>query len=135
MKHQFIDAHRHRHDVRTLCHVLGVSTSGYYAACGRPPSARGQRQASLTARIRTIHTESRDTYGAPRVHVELAAQQIPCCKNTVARLMRQAEIVPKTVRRFRVGVKLLAVRRLLRQLRADLESALMRSGFRFRISQ
>src|SRR5450759_1890311 len=102
MKHQFIDAHRHRYGVRTLCQVLKVSASGYYAACGRPPSARTQRQASLTARIRTIHTESRDTYGAPRVHFELAVQGITCSKKTVARLMQQAEIVPKTVRRFRI---------------------------------
>ena len=102
MKHQFIDAHCHRYDVRTLCHVLGISASGYYAACGRPPSARTQRQALLTANIRAIHAVSRNTYGAPRVHFELAAQAIPCCKNTVARLMRRAQIVPKTVRRFKV---------------------------------
>ena len=102
MKHQFIDAHRHRHGVRTLCQVLKVSASGYYAACGRPPSARTQRQASLTAHIRVVHAVSRNTYGAPRVHFELAAQEIPCCKNTVARLMRRAQIVPKTVQRFKV---------------------------------
>ena len=102
MKHQFIDAHCHRYGVRTLCHVLGISASGYYAACGRPPSARTQRQALLTANIRAIHAVSRNTYGAPRVHFELAAQEIPCCKNTVARLMRQAQIVPKTVQRFKV---------------------------------
>jgi transposase InsO family protein len=102
MKHQFIDAHRHRHTVQILCETLNVSTSGYYAACGRPPSARTQRQTALTARIRTIHTASRDTYGAPRVHIELGIQGIPCSKNTVARLMQQAQIVPKTVRRFRV---------------------------------
>lgn len=101
MKHQFIAVHRHRYAVRTLCHVLKVSTSGYYAACGRPPSARAQRQVELTARIRTIHAASRDTYGAPRVHVELGVQGMPCSRNTVARLMQRAHIVPKTVRRFR----------------------------------
>lgn len=102
MKYRFIDLHRHRHRVRTLCHALNVSTSGYYAARGRAESARSLRQAALTARIRTIHAASRDTYGAPRVQVELAVQGMPCSKNTVARLMRQACIVPKTVRRFRV---------------------------------
>lgn len=102
MRHQFIHAHRERYGVRSLCRALNVSTSGYYAACGRAPSARSQRQASLTAHIRTIHAASRDTYGAPRVHAELAIQGMICCKNTVARLMRTAQIVPKTVRRFRV---------------------------------
>ena len=102
MKHQFIDRYRHSHSVNALCRALKVSTSGYYAARGRPPSARTERQTTLTSHIRAIHTASRDTYGAPRIHVELSAQGIPCCKNTVARLMRQAQIVPKAVRRFRV---------------------------------
>ena len=102
MRLQFIHAHRDRYSVRSLCRALNVSTSGYYAACARSPSARSQRQANLTTRIRAIHAASRDTYGAPRVHAELADQGMICCKNTVARLMRAAQIVPKTVRRFRV---------------------------------
>lgn len=102
MKHRFIDDHSYQYGVRTMCRVLKVSTSGYYAACGRPPSARTQRQVELTVHIRETHVASRHTYSAPRVHVDLAAQNIPCCKNTVARLMRQAGIVPKTVQKFRV---------------------------------
>jgi transposase InsO family protein len=53
-------------------------------------------------RIQEIHQASRATYGAPRVHAELAAQGESCCRNTVARLMRKTGIVPKTVRRFRI---------------------------------
>jgi transposase InsO family protein len=60
------------------------------------------RQQALTERIRAIHVASRSTYGAPRVHAELIAQGERCCLNTVAKLMRRAGIVPKTVRRFRV---------------------------------
>jgi transposase InsO family protein len=102
MKHQFIDANRVHYPVRRLCSALRVSVSGYYAACSRAPSARNQRQAALTDRIEAIHHTSRATYGAPRMHAELRAQGEPCCKNTVARLMRKAAIMPKTVRRFRV---------------------------------
>jgi transposase InsO family protein len=102
VKHQFIHANRAGYSIRSLCRVLSVSPSGYYAACARSPSERSRRQAMLTAHIRTIHAASRNTYGAPRVHVELAAQGMPCSVNTVARLMRSAQIVPKTVRRFRV---------------------------------
>ncbi len=36
------------------------------------------------------------------MHVELQAQDVPCCRNTVAKLMRQAQIVPRSIRRFRV---------------------------------
>jgi transposase InsO family protein len=101
VKHRYIDAERTRYPVRALCRALKVSASGYYAAHGRPASARAVRQAQLTTRIGAIHAQSRATYGAPRVHAELDRQGDVCCRNTVARLMRAAGIVPKTVRRFR----------------------------------
>jgi putative transposase len=102
VKYQFIQAHRSHYPVRSLCRALKVSASGYYAACGRPQSARYQRQKTIITHIRAIHATSRATYGAPRVHVELGVQGVGCCKNTVAQLMRRAGIVPKTVRRFKV---------------------------------
>jgi putative transposase len=102
VKYRFIEDNRHRYGVQLLCEMLNVSRSGFYAARCRPPSARRQRQAALTSRIREVHEVSRQTYGAPRVHAELHAQGVSCCRNTVARLMRQAQIVPRSVRRFRV---------------------------------
>jgi putative transposase len=102
MKYRFIDTERAHHSVRRLCRALRVAPSGYYAACARPLSASAQRQERLTTHIRSIHAASRDTYGAPRIHLDLIAQGEPCCKNTVAKLMRRAGIVPKTIRRFRV---------------------------------
>ena len=57
--------------VQLACRVLGVSESGYYAWRGRPLSARAVRHAWLTDEIRRVHNESRDTYGALRVHAEL----------------------------------------------------------------
>jgi putative transposase len=101
VKHQFIDANRSRHGVAALCRALQVSRSGYYAARTRAPSAHSERRQMLTSQIRAIHVASRDTYGAPRIHAELAAQGLRCCVNTVAKLMRQAQIMPKMIRRFR----------------------------------
>jgi putative transposase len=75
-----------------MCRVLGVSPSGYYAWQGRAPSARAQQDAALTMKIHTIHIESRGTYGAPRVHAELAAQGIHVGRKRVARLMRSARV-------------------------------------------
>ena len=76
MKYAFIDAQRSSHAVRTLCKALQVSASGYYAARSRLPSARAVRQSALATRIREVHRMSRQTYGAPRVHVELTAQGV-----------------------------------------------------------
>lgn len=74
-----------------MCHVLGVSTSGYYAWRQRGVSARARRDAELTELIVQIHRASRGTYGAPRVHAELTmGHSIRCSKKRVARLMRQA---------------------------------------------
>ncbi len=77
-----------------------LSRSGFYAARHRQPSTRRQRQTMLTNQISAIHSASRDTYGAPRIHAELAAQGVACSHNTVAKLMRQAAIMPRCIRRL-----------------------------------
>ena len=84
--------HQADHPIATLCRVLGISTSGYYAWQHRAPCARAQRDAGLTMTIHTIHLESRGTYGAPRVHAELAAQDVHVGRKRVARLMRAAQV-------------------------------------------
>ena len=102
MKYAFVECQRRQHSVRTLCRALRVSPSGYYAARSRSPSARDERHSSLITKIREVHLASRQTYGASRVHAELSVQGIACCRNTVAKLMRRAQIVPRAIRRFRV---------------------------------
>jgi len=92
---------RAAHHVTTLCRVLGVSPSGYYAWEERPPSVRAQADQVLLAEIRTIHERSRGTYGAPRIHAELHAQGVRCGRKRVARLMRAANLVGAQRRRYR----------------------------------
>jgi len=86
---RLIEAGQADHSVVRMCRLLGVSPSGYYAWRKRPPAARARADADLTATIRAIHTGSRGTYGAPRVHAELAdAHGGRCGRKRVARLMR-----------------------------------------------
>jgi len=75
-----------------MCRVLGVSTSGYYAWLGREPSERAVRDEALTRRIKAVHEHSRGTYGAPRIHAELAEEGVHIGKKRIARLMRKAGI-------------------------------------------
>lgn len=75
-----------------MCRVLEVSTSGYYAWLKRPPSRRAQEDEALTQRIKKIHTRSKGTYGAPRIHAKLAKEGVHVGRKRVARLMRRAEI-------------------------------------------
>jgi putative transposase len=76
--------------IATVCRVLGVSSSGYYAWLDRPPSARAQSDAVLLAQIRAIHERSRGTYGVPRIHAELAEAGVHVGRKRVARLMHLA---------------------------------------------
>ena len=78
--------------ITTLCRVLGVSPSGYYAWRSRAAAARSVSDAMLTERIREIHKYSRGTYGAPRIHAELKKQGWRVGRKRVARLMRAAGI-------------------------------------------
>lgn len=81
-------ANRARYSVSTLCRVLGVSPSGYYARTRRPPSLRAAEDEALSTKIREIHRMSRKTYGAPRIQSELLDQGFNVGKKRVARLMR-----------------------------------------------
>jgi transposase InsO family protein len=77
--------------VTVSCRVLGVSTSGYYEWKQRGTSARAHADAELTTTITEIHTASRGTYGAPRVHAELRlGLGIRTDRKRVARLMHCA---------------------------------------------
>ena len=74
--------------VTTMCRVLDVSPSGYYAWLRRPPSPRSVQDCVLAACIRTIHEDSRGVYGVPRIHAELRDEGIQIGHKRVARLMR-----------------------------------------------
>lgn len=79
--------------IATMCRVLGVSSGGYPAWKKRPPSKRAVSDAALSERIRTIHHNSRGTYGAPRIHAELIETGARVGCKRVARLMRAAGLV------------------------------------------
>ena len=83
-------ANQARYPIATMCRVLGVSASGYYAWRKRPRSERARADAILAHRIRGIHLRSRGTYGAPRIHAELADEGMRVGRKRVARLMQGA---------------------------------------------
>ncbi len=74
--------------VRTMCRVLGVSPSDYYAWKNRPPSPRAVDNERLLSRIREIHVFSRETYGQPRMYAELRDDGWQVNHKRVRRLMR-----------------------------------------------
>jgi putative transposase len=99
-------AHQAAHSIPTLCRVLDVSASGYYAWVARRPSRRATTDAELLEQIRHFHQASRGTYGTPRIHRDLRAAGVRISRKRVARLLKQAGLrgvsrrkwVPTTVR-------------------------------------
>jgi len=86
--------------IATMCRLLGVSPSGYYAWTKRQPSRRSQTDAALVAEICAAHAASRGIYGAPRIHVDLAAKGIRVGRKRVARLMSAAGLAGVSRRKF-----------------------------------
>ena len=84
--------HQESYPIVTMCRVLGVSPSGYYAWRQRPPSARAEEDAQLRSRIERIHSWSRGTYGAPRIRAELADEGQRVSRKRVARLMKEVGV-------------------------------------------
>ena len=92
--------------VKKCCEVLGVSSAGYYLAKNRPMSATMIRREWLTGLIREVHADSRDTYGARRVHAELTkGRGIHVSQVLVAILMHNVGIAgipgPRKVKRVK----------------------------------
>jgi len=100
-----VSAHQAQHRVATMCRVLEVSTSGYYAWRKRPASKRAQEDVVLLRQIRTIHEASRQSYGVPRVHRELREDGVGVGRDRVARLMRLAGLQGISRRRFVVTTR------------------------------
>ena len=90
---KFIDAEKTWFPIAFMCQRLGVSKAGYFAWKRRPPSPRAVADARIDKLIHQIHTGSRGTYGAPRIHAELTDEHgVRCGRKRVARLMRIAKL-------------------------------------------
>ena len=70
-----------------MSRILGVSRSGYYAWRDRSPSARSIADVALADRIKAIHTDSKATYGAPRIHAELIDEGVRVGRKRIERLI------------------------------------------------
>ena len=88
----FIDAHRDKYGVESICRQLPIAPLTYYehkareAEPGRLP-LRSQRDMALKPEIRRVWDENFQVYGAEKVWRQLNREQIPVARCTVERLM------------------------------------------------
>lgn len=92
MKYAFINKHRPQFNVRSMCRMLRVHPSGFYAWLKKPFSERAVEDKRQTELLKDAWNESGKVYGYRKLHDDLRDQGETCCPNRVARLTRIAGI-------------------------------------------
>jgi transposase InsO family protein len=95
-----MQTHQQEFRVTRMCAVLHVSRSGFYAWQRRQPSSRTQANQRLIARMRVLHQQTREAYGARKMWQLLTREGLVCGRHRVARLRRVAGIVALRRRRY-----------------------------------
>ena len=116
--------HRGQFRLSSMCRVLRVQRSGYYAWKANPKSKRVLVDGVLLESIRQSFDNSHGIYGSPRIHQDLREDGMACGQKRVARLMRRSQF--RSVRgykrpRYRVGLAAtIAPNRLQREFTVEL---------------
>jgi putative transposase len=100
VKYAWIKKHKRLFPAATMCRVLQVSTSGYYDGIKRQPSAQYIRRNNIAQAAAKSYFESKCVYGYRKVYEDLAAEEIPCCDETVRRIMRDIGLYSRIKRKF-----------------------------------
>ncbi len=100
MKYSFIEKNRKNFALKIMTRVLSVTKTGYLAWKRRGPSARKQEDDVLREEIKVIHTNSKRTYGAPRIKIALADKGKTVSQRRTNRLMREAGCETKYRQQF-----------------------------------
>lgn len=89
-------------DILKCCVVLKVSRSGYYDWLNRPVSDRKIANEKLAQQINKIWSDSRESYGLPRIVEKLKSENIIAGRNRVQKIMKINNIEGAGRRKFKV---------------------------------
>ena len=92
MRYAFIKGHLQQFSVRSMCNMLTVHPSGFYAWLKRPFSKRAVEDKRQTELLKEAWEDSGKVYGYRKLHDDLQDQGETSCPNRVARLTRMAGI-------------------------------------------
>ncbi len=106
MKFAFIHVERAYFPISALCRVLDVTRTGYHAWAVRKPCTRACEDRVLAAQITAVFTRSRQTYGSPRVLMELREQNLSSFDKCIgrrrtARIMQENRLFARRRKAFR----------------------------------
>ena len=101
-KYAFVSAERANHALATLCRVVGVGVSGFYAWLRAIPTLQSRAEAAAELRGRIgfrLFAARRRVYGSPRIHAELRREGLRHSRRRVERLMREMGLAVRRGRR------------------------------------
>jgi len=89
-----------KYSVEKMCRVFKVSRSGYYHWLHAKPSRRWMENEALIKDIRRAFESSHETYGSPRIKVEMELKGYSVSRQRVARMMRADGLSARKRKRF-----------------------------------
>ncbi len=84
---------------------LNLSKSGYYDYVKRKPSNQKKRKQELSKKIKAIHEESHEIYGAPKITVKLNQSGIKVSEKYVGNIMREMGIKAHYIKPYTLTTK------------------------------
>ncbi len=100
MRYQWVKEHKSTYSVALMCRVLQVSNSGYYQWLTGKPSLSLQKREKIAEAVVFSHEQSNGIYGYRKVQQDLIEEDIPCCEETVRRVMKEVGIRSRIKRKF-----------------------------------
>ena len=100
MKYRFIQAQQGDYQVTALCRVMQVSTSAYYAWCGRGGEIIDSETWQLCHRMKALFAESRQSLGSRQMMKQLRKEGFEIGRYRVRKLMKKLHLVAKRKKRF-----------------------------------
>lgn len=89
------------HSISHCCELLDVSPSGFYDWRKRPPSNRTIKNGEIKIKILDIFSDSKKTYGSPRIKAALERSGDFVGKDRVARLMKEEGLMVRRKKAFK----------------------------------
>ncbi|WP_347708041.1 IS3 family transposase [Clostridium sp. D43t1_170807_H7] len=92
---------KNKHDIKTMCTVLGVARSTYYKSFDKAKSERELENEELKSAIKRIYKENKGIYGAPRIHHILGIEGFNVSLKRVQRRMTELGLCATTVKKYK----------------------------------
>jgi transposase InsO family protein len=88
--------------IRFLCRYFSTSSSSYYYWKKSKETEAGRAKKAICIEIKRIFKDSKETYGAPRVHKELLSSGYHVSENSVAKYMSEMGLDARLKKKFKI---------------------------------